>query len=243
MRRLIRHRPSPAMVVSVFALIVALGGTSYAALSLPNNSVGSKQLKKNAVTNSDVKNSAITGAKVKNGSLTSSDIKDHSLAGKDLAAGSIPPGPQGPVGPAGPAGTKGDTGDTPTKVFKRTANAGETINIATFGPFILKGDCSGTTGNPTAQWEIATTQDHSAFTDYANSGFSDFSASDGDKPIEYSSTSATSSDPDMEGPYDGTFAALSADLNTYITGSLSTGTYVGGAGNPPCEFYGVVFAG
>jgi hypothetical protein len=244
MRRLIRHRPSPSMVVSVLALIVALGGTSYAALSLPKNSVGSTQLKKNAVTNSKLKNNAVTGAKVKTGSLTGSDIKNHSLTGTDLAAGSVPAGPQGPAGPAGPKGDqgpKGDTGDTPTKVFKRTANAGDTITIATYGPFTLKGNCSGTAGNPTAQWEIATSQDHSAFTDYANSYLTDFSASDGDQPIEYSSTTSDPTSADMNGPYDGTFAALSADLNTYITGSLSTGTYVGGAGNPPCDFYGVVF--
>jgi hypothetical protein len=243
MRRLQGHRPSPAMVISIIALIVALGGTSYAAFKLPKNSVGATQLKKNAVTGSKVKNNAITGSKVKDGSLTGADLLDHSVSGQDLASGSIPAGPQGSVGPQGPKGDTGATGDTPTKVFKRTANAGDHITIATFGPFTLKGNCSGTTDNPTAQWEIATSQDHSAFTDYDNSYLSDFSASDGDKPIEYDSTSADPTAPDMEGPYDGTFAALSADLNTYITGSLSTGTYVGGAGNPPCEFYGVVFAG
>jgi hypothetical protein len=246
MRRLYRHRPSPAMVVSVLALIVALGGTSYAALKLPKNSVGTKQLKKSAVTNSKIKNNSVTGAKVKSGSLTSSDVKDHSLTGLDLASGSIPAGPQGPVGPQGPQGPqgpKGNTGDTPTKVLKATADAGETVTIGTFGPFTLKGNCSGATATPTAQWEIATSQDHSAFTDYNNSYLSDFSGSDGDQPIEYSSSSSAPTSPDMEGPYDGTFAALSADLNTYITGSLSTGTYVGGAGNPPCEFNGVVFAG
>jgi len=231
------------MVVSVIALIVALGGTSYAALSLPKNSVSTKQLKKNAVTNSKIKNNAVTGSKVKNGSLTGSDLKNGSVTGSKIAAGTLPAGPAGAQGPAGPKGDKGATGDTPTTVFKRTANAGETITIATYGPFTLKGACTGSTGNPTAQWKIATSQDHSAFTDYENSYLSDFSASDGDRDIEYDSTSADPSTPDMEGPYDGTFAALSADLNTYITGSLSTGTYVGGASNPPCEFYGVVFNG
>ena len=44
------HRPSPALVVSVIALSVALGGTSYAAIVLPANSVGTRQIKKNAVT-------------------------------------------------------------------------------------------------------------------------------------------------------------------------------------------------
>jgi hypothetical protein len=54
-----KHRlrtPSPAFVISVIALFVALGGTSYAAVHLPSNSVGTKQLKKNAVTSAKIKN-------------------------------------------------------------------------------------------------------------------------------------------------------------------------------------------
>jgi hypothetical protein len=47
---LARFRPSPAIVVACLALIVALGGTSYAVSQLPANSVGSKQLKDHAVT-------------------------------------------------------------------------------------------------------------------------------------------------------------------------------------------------
>jgi hypothetical protein len=69
MRSLLHHRPSPALVVACIALAVALGGTSYAAITLPKNSVGTKQLKKNAVTSPKVKNNAITGADVLEGSL------------------------------------------------------------------------------------------------------------------------------------------------------------------------------
>lgn len=83
MHRILRHRPSPAMVVACIALIVALGGTSYAALNLPRNSVGTKQLRPNAVTS----------GKVRNGSLTSKDFRRSSL----------------PRGPRGPAGPKGDS--------------------------------------------------------------------------------------------------------------------------------------
>jgi hypothetical protein len=68
------RRPSPALVISLIALFVALGGTGYAALSLPKNSVGTKQLKKNAVTGSKIKKNAVTGSKVKNHSLTGADI-------------------------------------------------------------------------------------------------------------------------------------------------------------------------
>jgi hypothetical protein len=57
------RRPSAALVVSLLALIVALGGTSYAAFKLPKNSVGSKQLKKNAVTTKKIKNGAVTAKK------------------------------------------------------------------------------------------------------------------------------------------------------------------------------------
>lgn len=45
MRTFGRHRPSPALVVACLALLVALGGTSAAAVALvPRNSVGSRQV-------------------------------------------------------------------------------------------------------------------------------------------------------------------------------------------------------
>jgi hypothetical protein len=50
MRHLNKLRPSPAMVVACIALAISLGGTSYAAMTLPRNSVGTSQLKRNAVT-------------------------------------------------------------------------------------------------------------------------------------------------------------------------------------------------
>jgi hypothetical protein len=87
----IRKRlPSPAMLIACVALMVSLGGVSYAAGVLPKNSVGTAQLKK----------SAITGAKVKNRSLMAADFK----------AGQLPAGPHGPAGLPGPKGDKGDTG-------------------------------------------------------------------------------------------------------------------------------------
>ena len=85
--------PSPALVVSLVALAVALGGTGYAVTQLPKNSVGAAQLKKDAVT----------GAKVKAGSLEASDFKPGQLpAGAPGATGA--PGPQGERGPQGEIG-------------------------------------------------------------------------------------------------------------------------------------------
>jgi hypothetical protein len=54
MRSIVRNRPSPAMVVACVALAVALGGTSFAAIKLPKNSVGSKQIINHSVKKVDL---------------------------------------------------------------------------------------------------------------------------------------------------------------------------------------------
>ena len=46
---------SYANIVSTLCLFLLLGGTAYATLSLPKNSVGSKQLKPNSVTSTKIK--------------------------------------------------------------------------------------------------------------------------------------------------------------------------------------------
>jgi hypothetical protein len=100
MRKLVR-RPSPAMVVACLALLVALGGTSVAAVSqLGRNSVGPAQLQFGAVTNPKIRSNAVTSAKVRN----------RSLLRVDFAPGQLPTGPTGPQGPAGPAGPAGAAG-------------------------------------------------------------------------------------------------------------------------------------
>ena len=81
------------MIVACLALIVALGGVSYAAGVLPKNSVGTSQLKKNAVT----------GAKVKNGTLVAADFKAGQLAASVQ-------GPKGDRGAPGAPGTPGISG-------------------------------------------------------------------------------------------------------------------------------------
>ena len=80
------RRPSPAMVVSLAALVVAMGGTSYAVVKPSPHSVGSKQLKKNAVAGKHIKSNAVTSADVKNESLTAQDINEATLAQVPLAA-------------------------------------------------------------------------------------------------------------------------------------------------------------
>src|SRR4051812_40201863 len=86
--------------VAFLALSVALGGTSYAAVSLPANSVGSKQLKKAAVTPAKVAPATVQLFKGRTGAT--------GAAGTAGAAG--PAGVKGDTGAAGAKGDKGETG-------------------------------------------------------------------------------------------------------------------------------------
>lgn len=81
------HKPSPALGVSIAALVVATGGTSYAAAM-----IGS----------ADIENDSIRSVDVRDGKLKSRDVKDGTLRKKDLGFDAT--GPRGPEGPQGPAG-------------------------------------------------------------------------------------------------------------------------------------------
>ena len=125
-----RLRPSPAMVVACIALTVALGGTSYAAITLPKNSVGTKQLKKNAVTGLKVKANAITSPKVASNSLTGSDINEASLGTVRSATNAITATTAGSAAPSGAAGG-GLSGTYPNPTL--AANAVGSANVVDAG--------------------------------------------------------------------------------------------------------------
>jgi hypothetical protein len=110
MRKLLR-RPSPAMVVACIALLVALGGTSVAAVSqLARNSVGTPQIRNAAVTTPKLRTGAVTNPKLRNNAVTSAKVRNRSLLRVDFAPGQLPAGPTGPQGPAGAAGPAGPAG-------------------------------------------------------------------------------------------------------------------------------------
>jgi hypothetical protein len=103
-----RRHVSPALIISVLALVLAMTAGATAASNL------------------------ITGRQIKNGSITGTDIKDRSVGADDLQSESIGPsklssgllddiaagkdnlpGPAGPTGPTGPTGPAGPAGSAP----------------------------------------------------------------------------------------------------------------------------------
>lgn len=70
---------SYANVAATLALVVALGGTAYAA-GLPKDSVRSKHIKNNAVKSVDIKDSGLTGVDLADGSVKGADIDEATLS-------------------------------------------------------------------------------------------------------------------------------------------------------------------
>lgn len=75
--------PSPAMVVAVLALVVALGGSAWAV-----SKIGTKQIRNNAVTTPKLKKNAVTAAKLKSGAVTGPKIANGAVTSRKL--GTVP---------------------------------------------------------------------------------------------------------------------------------------------------------
>jgi hypothetical protein len=97
-------------VVASIALFVALGGSSYAAIKLPKNSVGAKQIRAGAVT--------------------SRHVADHSLLARDFKAGQLPAGAPGPKGDTGPPGAPGAPGSATAYARVVVTSSGAVVDAA-----------------------------------------------------------------------------------------------------------------
>jgi hypothetical protein len=75
----LRRRPSASMIVSCVALFVALSGGAYAAVIVPNDSVGSNQLK----------SSAVRFRNLATGSVGTRDLANNSVSYTKIAPGEI----------------------------------------------------------------------------------------------------------------------------------------------------------
>ena len=119
----IRRRLDYPHVISTLSLIVALGGTSYAAIS-----VSGRDIRAHSITERNIRADTLTGRSIEG--LTSRDIRNGSLRASDFRAGDLPAGAQGAVGPTGPPGVGGsgefvvrrgpDTVDVPPSATDQT---------------------------------------------------------------------------------------------------------------------------
>lgn len=83
--KLSHHRSTAALAVALLALVMSLGGTSYAVKLITG-----KDIKDKSVTSKDLKKNTLTGKQVKNGSLKAADLAqgagDDKVVSKRIAS-------------------------------------------------------------------------------------------------------------------------------------------------------------
>ena len=110
MFRRFKIRISPGSVLALIAVFVALGGVSYAAVTIngkniQNNSIPGKKLKNGAVTNKKVKANSLRANRLTVAARASLRGARGPQGPAGLPGAQGPQGPQGQQGPQGPAGT------------------------------------------------------------------------------------------------------------------------------------------
>ena len=82
MKRLLAHRPSPALVVACVALFVSLSGVSY---GLATGIIDTREIRNNTIRTQDLRNNDIRAIDVRNSTLRGRDVALNTLTGSDIA--------------------------------------------------------------------------------------------------------------------------------------------------------------
>src|SRR3954453_15612156 len=85
MKRLLSKRPSPAMIVALVALFVAMGGSSYTAVKISARDInkgagGTRAIANNSIRSGHTHHATVSGLDVKDDPLTNADIDNTTLS-------------------------------------------------------------------------------------------------------------------------------------------------------------------
>ena len=213
-----RPRPSPALVISIVALFVALGGSAYAV-----NMVGTKQIRKNAVTTAKIKRNAVTTAKIRNGAVTGAKIRNGAVTGTKIREGTLSAVPI-----AGSATNAVNFSRYSTSGLVRAAE-GQSPVLLTIGPFTFTGKCdSGGAGKTRARTFLTTTQPNSNA--YAfEGGFWQGNFNPGTELEVGLASNDAGTYVGFFGPATGFFTAVSADGSVALEGTANNAVNAFGA--------------
>jgi hypothetical protein len=89
MREIRLKVPSPAFVLALVALCVAVGGSAYAGVRLGKGAVRTKNLHNQAVTERKLRDSAVTKSKLADGAVTQPKLGRDAVGHLNLAPGAV----------------------------------------------------------------------------------------------------------------------------------------------------------
>lgn len=222
MKRLHLSRPSPALVISVLALFVALSGTVYAA-------------------------SKISGKTIKTGSIPGNRLKKHTLTAKQINLAKLGTVPSATNATNAVNATNSTSAASAASLngltrFRTTIAPGgssetdaNSVTLYTDGPLSLVGKCWSSGGKIIGDAYLRSSVP-AYWTSYNNAGSGGPLNPGTDEPALEEEAEATPPEAELADPYDGTFAALTADKSAYFTGLASVGVNIGGSGG--CTFAG-----
>jgi hypothetical protein len=95
-KSILRRRPSPALVISIIALFVSLGGISYGfaagsidSREIKNNDVRTRDLRNNDIRTRDLRNNDIRTLDLRNNEVRGLDIRNSTVQGRDVALNTL----------------------------------------------------------------------------------------------------------------------------------------------------------
>jgi hypothetical protein len=210
--------PLPALVVAVVALVMALGGSAYAAI---------------VITGKNVRNGTLVGADIKNKSLAGKDIKNDSLGRIPIKEERLDAAKLGKVKSATDA--DGVAGTTARHVDGFSLDDGQSKAVTTVGPISLTARCRTDAGDQIAEIVVQTNQNHSAM----DGAQKDTDLNVGETP-QLVAASAASGTPAFDQESAG--AVIAPDGTELVGQELYAGTSVLGQGGK-CRFGGTVWVG
>jgi hypothetical protein len=83
---ILRRRPSPALVISLIALFVSLGGVSY---GVATGFIDSREIRNNTVRTQDLRNNDVRGKDIRNSTVRTRDVAFNTLTGSDINESSL----------------------------------------------------------------------------------------------------------------------------------------------------------
>jgi hypothetical protein len=161
MSRILRRRPSPAMVVALVALFIALGGTSYAVTRIDRDSVRSFHIVNDAVTTADIQGGGGRTGTIKNRDTNALLAIPKGYATIQGAGGNQPSvlnfgGQQTSTSPPGVSATRVSSGVYDV-TFNANTGTGRFLKVDSTGDLAVvgNGSASGPGSEPIVVWDRA----------------------------------------------------------------------------------------
>lgn len=225
MKRILRRRPSPALIVSCIALFAALGGTAYAL------TITGANIKTNSVTGTDLRD--IKGGDIRNYSITGKDIGKDKLGRVPIKEERLDASKLGKVKAATAADGVG--GATARRFDAFTLDSGGSRELLRQGQLVLTARCVVGGGNQLAEIVVSTT---------ANGAAVDGAAGDPSLNVGETARFVGAQGPAGTPTFDqeASAAAIAPDGTEFLGQELYAGTSVLGAANK-CRYGGIVYVG